>query len=228
MQAAISQFKIKHSLFIDEIIPAITWRYFEQVQDITAEILTPALISLLTIVTAIGLTEQSIVGDEPMRRILLTPSSKFQILFAKTITYNMFSFIQILLLQSLSLLFFGGNTRVDFWALITLLQLGANTGCLTGMLISTVAKNRLQADQISMISIFACMIIVFLDISFGPKNVNEWINFPQLLFYGYFAVVFKAWNFVLMFQGYYLHLIVIGIIMFTICWLALLHKKGDI
>ncbi|MBD3187603.1 hypothetical protein GF325_12285 [Candidatus Bathyarchaeota archaeon] len=228
MQNATFTFKTEQSLFMDEIIPSVEYRYFEEVEDISNEILTPALISILTIVTAIGLTEQSIVGDEPLRRLLLTPSSKLEVLCAKTFTYNVFSFIQIMILQSLSLLVFNGNTRLDFWALIMLLQLGANTGCLTGMLISAIAKNRLQADQISMISIFAIMIIVLLDISIGPPNVNDWVNFPQTLFYGYFAVVFKAWNFTLVFQGYYIRLILVGIVQFIMIWIILLRKKGDI
>jgi len=109
---------------------------------------------------------QSIVGDIPLRRMLLTPTSRLEVVFSKVIAYVIIGFLQSLLLVTLWILAFDLNLNTDFAALVIIMSFSALTGSSTGILISAVAGTRLQANQMFLFVLFATLILsgFFIDV----------------------------------------------------------------
>ncbi len=109
---------------------------------------------------------QSIVGDTPLRRMLLTPTSRLEVVFSKVVAYVIIGFLQSLLLVTLWVLAFDLNLNTNFIALVIIMSLSALTGSSTGILISAVAGTRLQANQMFLFVLFATLILsgFFIDV----------------------------------------------------------------
>jgi ABC-2 type transport system permease protein len=109
---------------------------------------------------------QSIVGDTPLRRMLLTPTSRLEVVVSKVIAYVIIGFLQSLLLVTLWVLAFNLNLNTNFIALVIIMSLSALTGSATGILISAVAGTRLQANQMFLFVLFATLILsgFFIDV----------------------------------------------------------------
>ena len=121
---------------------------------------------------------QSIVGDEPLRRMLLTPTNRLEVIVAKVLAYVVIGFFQSLLLVSLWVMAFDLNLNTGFESLIVIMSLTSLTGSTTGMLISAVAGSRLQANQMFLFVMFATIILAgfFIDVGildeFLPMNLG--------------------------------------------------------
>ncbi len=109
---------------------------------------------------------QSIVGDTPLRRMLLTPTSRLEVVVSKVIGYVIIGFLQSLLLVTLWVLAFDLNLNTNFIALVIIMSLSSLTGSATGILISAVAGTRLQANQMFLFVLFATLILsgFFIDV----------------------------------------------------------------
>lgn len=119
---------------------------------------------------------QSIVGDTPLRRMLLTPTNRLEVIVAKVLGYLIIGFFQSLLLISLWVISFDLALNTDFLTLVVIMSLIALTGSTTGLLISSVAGTRLQANQMFLFILFASIILsgFFIDVGaideFLPLN----------------------------------------------------------
>ncbi|MFW9910466.1 MAG: ABC transporter permease [Candidatus Thorarchaeota archaeon] len=111
---------------------------------------------------------QSIVGDTPLRRMLLTPTNRLEVIVAKVIGYLIIGFFQSLLLITLWIIVFDLNLNTSFFTLVIIMSLVALTGSTTGLLISSVAGTRLQANQMFLFILFASIILsgFFIDVGF--------------------------------------------------------------
>ncbi|MHA2077259.1 MAG: ABC transporter permease [Candidatus Thorarchaeota archaeon] len=109
---------------------------------------------------------QSIVGDVPLRRMLLTPTNRLEVITAKVFGYVIIGFFQSLLLVSLWVLSFNLNLNTSFFTLVIIMSLSSLTGSATGILISAVAGTRLQANQMFLFVLFATLILAgfFIDV----------------------------------------------------------------
>ncbi|TFF93572.1 ABC transporter permease [Candidatus Thorarchaeota archaeon] len=109
---------------------------------------------------------QSIVGDEPLRRMLLTPTNRLEVIVAKVLGYVVIGFFQSLLLVSLWVFVFNLNLNTGFESLIIIMSLSSLTGSTTGILISAIASTRLQANQMFLFVLFATLILsgFFIDV----------------------------------------------------------------
>jgi ABC-2 type transport system permease protein len=109
---------------------------------------------------------QSIVGDTPLRRMLLTPTSRLEVILAKVIGYVIIGFFQSLLLVTLWVLAFNLSLNTSFISLVIIMSLSSLTGSATGILISAVAGTRLQANQMFLFVLFGTLILsgFFLDV----------------------------------------------------------------
>ncbi len=109
---------------------------------------------------------QSIVGDTPLRRMLLTPTNRLEVIVAKVLGYVVIGFFQSLLLVTLWVLAFDLNLNTGFESLVIIMSLTALTGSATGILISSVASTRLQANQMFLFVLFATVILsgFFVDV----------------------------------------------------------------
>ncbi|MFW9843704.1 MAG: ABC transporter permease [Candidatus Thorarchaeota archaeon] len=113
---------------------------------------------------------QSIVGDEPLRRMLLTPTNRLEVIVAKVIGYVIIGFLQSLLLITLWVMAFSLELSTSFFSLVIIMSLSALTGSATGILISAVANTRLQANQMFLFVLFATLILSGFFIDVGALN----------------------------------------------------------
>ena len=113
---------------------------------------------------------QSIVGDIPLRRMLLTPTSRLEVIVAKVIGYVIIGFLQSLLLVTLWVLAFSLEMNTSFISLVIIMSLSALTGSATGILISAIASTRLQANQMFLFVLFATLILSGFFIDVGALN----------------------------------------------------------
>ena len=123
---------------------------------------------------------QSIVGDAPLRRMLLTPTSRLEVVVAKVLGYVIIGFFQSLLLITLWVLAFGLNLNTSFLSLVIIMSLSSLTGSSTGILISAVAGTRLQANQMFLFVLFGTLILSGFFIDVGALDqilpMNQGLN----------------------------------------------------
>jgi len=113
---------------------------------------------------------QSIVGDEPLRRMLLTPTNRLEVIVAKVLGYVIIGFLQSLLLVTLWVIAFSLELSTSFFSLVIIMSLSALTGSATGILISAIANTRLQANQMFLFVLFATLILSGFFIDVGALN----------------------------------------------------------
>lgn len=111
---------------------------------------------------------QSIVGDVPLRRMLLTPTNRLEVIVAKVMGYLIIGFFQSLLLITLWILAFNLSLNTGFGSLVAIMSLTSLTGSTTGLLISAIADTRLQANQMFLFVLFGSVILsgFFIDVGF--------------------------------------------------------------
>ena len=123
---------------------------------------------------------QSIVGDIPLRRMLLTPTNRLEVVVAKVIGYVIIGFFQSLLLVTLWVLAFNLSLNTSFLSLVIIMSLSSLTGSATGILISSVAGTRLQANQMFLFVLFATLILSGFFINVGVLDrilpMNQGLN----------------------------------------------------
>jgi ABC-2 type transport system permease protein len=123
---------------------------------------------------------QSIVGDTPLRRMLLTPTSRLEVVVAKVIGYVIIGFFQSLLLVTLWVLAFNLSLNTSFISLVIIMSLSSLTGSATGILISAVAGTRLQANQMFLFVLFGTLILsgFFIDVGVLDRilPMNQGLN----------------------------------------------------
>lgn len=123
---------------------------------------------------------QSIVGDTPLRRMLLTPTSRLEVVVAKVFGYVIIGFFQSLLLITLWVLAFGLSLNTSFFSLVIIMSLSSLTGSSTGILISAVAGTRLQANQMFLFVLFGTLILSGFFIDVGALDsilpMNQGLN----------------------------------------------------
>ncbi len=123
---------------------------------------------------------QSIVGDTPLRRMLLTPTSRLEVVVAKVIGYVIIGFFQSLLLVTLWVLAFNLNLNTSFISLVIIMSLSSLTGSATGILISAVSSTRLQANQMFLFVLFGTLILAGFFIDVGALDrilpMNQGLN----------------------------------------------------
>ncbi len=121
---------------------------------------------------------QSIVGDIPLRRMLLTPTSKIEVIFGKISAYTIIGMIQGVLLLILWILGFQLNLRTDLLTLMIIVSLMALAGAVSGVVISSLSTSRLQANQGFLFLLLGMMILsgMFIDVGiiteFLPMNLG--------------------------------------------------------
>ncbi len=159
--SAIAELKIDYNFTKNEVIPsaqAIWPGETEGISDI--QITIPLILPMLLIGAALVLTSQSVVGDIPLRRMLLTPAGKSEALIAKTISYLIVALIQIMVVLVVLipiLQFQPVGTLFDF---VMVLVLTSFFGIGLGVFISVASNSRLQANQYFIFSYLVLIVIL--------------------------------------------------------------------
>ncbi len=165
VQGATIMFRVSKLWIRSEIFPGVVIEFAPQGGYLEA--VFGGFIVIFSSYLGIAMTAaQSIVGDTPLRRMLLTPTSRLEVVFSKVIAYVIIGFLQSLLLVTLWVLAFNLNLNTNFFSLVIIMSFSALTGSATGILISAVAGTRLQANQMFLFVLFATLILsgFFIDV----------------------------------------------------------------
>jgi ABC-2 type transport system permease protein len=169
VQGATILFRVSKLWIRSEVFPGIVIEFTPQGGYLEA--VFGGFIVIFSSYLGIAMTSaQSIVGDTPLRRMLLTPTSRLEVVVSKVIAYVIIGFFQSLLLVTLWVLAFNLNLNTNFIALVIIMSLSALTGSATGILISAVAGTRLQANQMFLFVLFATLILSGFFINVGALD----------------------------------------------------------
>lgn len=165
VQGAIIAFRASHLWIKSEVFPSMTIEFVPEGGYIESQF--GGFIVIFSSYLGIAMTSaQSIVGDIPLRRMLLTPTNRLEVILAKVAGYVVIGFFQSLLLITLWIVVFGLNLNTGFLTLVLIMSLISLTGSATGILISAVASSRLQANQMFLFVLFGTLILAgfFIDV----------------------------------------------------------------
>lgn len=102
---------------------------------------------------------QCIVADEPLKRMLLTPARKIEVIVAKTITYSFLG--AILSLGCLSILWFVFDVHfISFLNAFLITFIATFFGVTLGVMFSVMSKSRIAAAQLFLFAYIMQMMIV--------------------------------------------------------------------
>jgi len=179
IQAGTILFRVSKLWIRSEIFPGMVMEFAPEGGFL--ESVFGAFIVIFSSYLGIAMTSaQSIVGDTPLRRMLLTPTSRLEVVVSKVIGYVIIGFFQSLLLVTLWVLAFDLSLNTSFLSLVIIMSLSSLTGSATGILISAVANTRLQANQMFLFVLFATLILsgFFLDVGILDRilPMNQGMN----------------------------------------------------
>ncbi|HME54854.1 MAG TPA: ABC transporter permease [Candidatus Lokiarchaeia archaeon] len=188
MEIAIAIFKVTHGLIHDQIFPLSFEKYASRSTLFTAG---PFIFSIMIFGSGLLLASQCIVGDEPLRRTLLTPAGKLEVIFAKTLAYSAIHAVQIQLLMFIAMFFFNLPIYGSFYVPFIMLFLVALTGVMMGMFVSVLSKTRLQANQMFLL-IFVLVLLALIFIT--QPAINDWMPMYQGM-NGFNSYAYKGFDF---------------------------------
>ncbi|MHA1770149.1 MAG: ABC transporter permease [Candidatus Thorarchaeota archaeon] len=165
VQAATVYFRSSKMWIRSEVFPSMTIEFAPDADFVQSTF--GGFIVVFSSYLGIAMTSaQSIVGDAPLRRMLLTPTNRLEIVVAKSIAYVIIGFFQSLLLITLWVIAFDLNLNTGFLTLVIIMSLTSLTGSATGILISSIASSRLQANQMFLFVLFGTLILsgFFIDV----------------------------------------------------------------
>jgi len=217
---AIKEFKIAFNLLEDEI------NY--ETQDLwhirsPLFVAWPMILTLTLMASALMLATQSMVGDNPIMRVALTPSRKFEIVSAKVAAYTILEMMQSLVLILFPMFLFNLNYPGNFFAIWIFSIFISYCGVAMGVFLSSLAKTKLQGSQFFLVGFMAIFILgsgVFVS---GPEKI-----FPMIYsMNGSALVAYKDLPFALMWP-YIWPQLAFGTIFYLAAYIVFRLKKGAI
>lgn len=170
------KFRAIHGWIRSEIIPEPVIEFVPEGDTWALQI--GAFLVVFSIFMAIALIScQSIVGDIPLRRMLLTPTSKVEVIFSKISAYTIIGLIQAVVINVLWIAVFGLQLHTGLETLVFISFLTALAGAVSGIVISSLSTSRLQANQGFLFLLLGMMVLsgMFLDVGvikeFLPMNL---------------------------------------------------------
>jgi hypothetical protein len=170
LEITIAAFKLVHNLLRDEIFPIP--HSIGNPSDSPLFDVGPLIFAILIFGSGILLASQCIVGDEPLRRTLLTPAGKLEVILAKTGALSAIHAVQVQLLLLVAMFAFDLPVRGNFMVSFLILFMEAFCGVMIGMFISVISKTRLQANQFFLL-VFIVFLLALIFVS--TEAVNLWM-----------------------------------------------------
>ena len=150
-------YQVEYQIFNSEVLYLPDFRPEREMSIL--EIILPLMLPNMLFAVMNMVSSQSIVADIPLKRILISPARKYEIILAKTIAYSfvgaILSFACMLMLQFVF--------QIPFVSFIdTFLIVFASTlfGVTAGLFFSSISKSRLQAAQFFLFSYIMQVLIV--------------------------------------------------------------------
>ncbi|HUX99503.1 MAG TPA: ABC transporter permease [Candidatus Deferrimicrobium sp.] len=158
VELAIYVFKYNLSIVRDEIIYVPTFQFSSSSSLYRA---APAVFCITILGSTMMTAAQSIVGDVPLRRMLLTPARKTEILLSKLMAYLLIVFLQIQIILGISWGIFGLPIECGYWRILVLLFITGMSGVTLGIFISVVSTSRLQASQYFLLAFILMFVLTW-------------------------------------------------------------------
>jgi ABC-2 type transport system permease protein len=188
MDISIAFFKVINGMISDEIFPISYKNYHNDSPLFSAG---PFIFAILIFGTGLLLSSQCIVGDEPLRRTLLTPAGKLEVLVAKCAAYTSIAAIQVQLQLLVAMIFFRMVIYGNYLWTFGIMMLMAFTGITLGMFVSVVSKTRLQANQLFLM-VFILMLLALIFIT--QPAITNWLPMYQGVD-GFNSTAYKGFSF---------------------------------
>ncbi len=134
------------------------------------QIAAPFLVSIMIFACINLITTQCIVGDKPLKRLLTTPTFRFEVIIGKIISYSILAILQIVLILLFLEFVFGIQYRCLFIELFLMLLLFAVNSVVIGVFFSSISSSRLQSSQLFLF--FFIMMLLITQIVRIPAIVN--------------------------------------------------------
>ncbi len=157
VEAAIIIFKYDLNILRDEILYIPEFLYGSSSSLYRS---APAVFCVAILGSTMMTASQSIVGDVPLRRMLLTPARKTEVLLAKLTAYLLIVFIQIQVILALSW-GYGLPINCGYFSILLLLFLVGMSGVTLGLLISVLSSSRLQANQYFLLAFILMFVLTW-------------------------------------------------------------------
>ncbi|MBN2150018.1 MAG: ABC transporter permease [Candidatus Lokiarchaeota archaeon] len=153
---AIKDFKVAYNFTEDEINFDSDDRY-----QIPSAVFTswPMVISTVIMAAGLMLATQSVVGDNPIMRVSLTPSKRFEIISAKVAAYTLLEMAEAAVLVAFPYLALGLNFPGDPFSAWLFCSFIAYCGVSMGVFMSTLATTKLQGSQFFLLGFMVLFIL---------------------------------------------------------------------
>ena len=117
---------------------------------------------VMLLFASINLTcSQAVVGDIPLKRVLTTPTFRFEVIIAKSISYALISVFQVLIVMLLLEFGFGIPSRSTFFDLFAFLWLTSLSGISWEFYFPRFRRTRLQASYLFLFDFIIMMVLVY-------------------------------------------------------------------
>ncbi len=131
---------------------------------------TPFLTGIIIFACMNLITTQAIVGDKPLKRLLTTPTFRFEVIIGKILAYTIIAIFQIVLILVILEIGFGVQFRCLFIEIFLMLLLLAVNSVVIGIFFSSISSSRLQSSQLFLF--FFIMMLLITQIVRIPGIVN--------------------------------------------------------
>ncbi|MHA1266390.1 MAG: ABC transporter permease [Candidatus Helarchaeota archaeon] len=158
LEFAILNFKYNLNYIRDEVLYIPTFQF---TSDSSLYRAAPFVFMITILGSTMMTSAQSIVGDVPLRRMLLTPARRREILLSKLMAYMIVVFFQIQILLGISWGFYGLPLRCGYFQILLLLYVVGYSGVALGLLISVLSTSRLQASQYFLLSFILMLVLTW-------------------------------------------------------------------
>jgi ABC-2 type transport system permease protein len=217
---AIQDFKIKFNYTLDTVTyeTVNVWNVPSPVFDSFTMIVTITLMA-----SGLMLACQSVVGDNPIQRVALSPSRKFEIISAKIAGYTILEMMQSAVLILVPMIFFNLKLPGNFFTVWFFSIFISYAGVSMGTFMSTIAKTKLQGSQFFLL----CFMVLFI---LGSGIFIQGIDKIFPLGYseeGVALAAFKDWSIVSLWPNIWPQ-IIYGTIFYIAAWVVLRLQKGTI
>lgn len=123
----------------------------------------PMVMTITIVASGLMLATQSIVGDNPLNRVALTPASKLEIVSSKVCAYTMLHMIQSTIILVFPMIFFNmrypPSTFSHFLAVWGSQVFISYASVCLGVFLSTLAKTKLQGSQFFLLGFMVLFIL---------------------------------------------------------------------
>ncbi|NMC05230.1 MAG: ABC transporter permease [Candidatus Lokiarchaeota archaeon] len=153
---AIKDFKVAYNFTEDEINYSSDDQY--QINS-PLFVAWPMTLSITVMAAALMLSCQSVVGDNPIMRVTLTPGKRFEIISAKVAAYTLLEMMEGAVLTVFPYFAFGLTFPGDMLSIIIFATFGAYCGVCMGVFLSTLATTKLQGSQFFLVGFMAVFIL---------------------------------------------------------------------